>query len=649
MSGGPVPSLLATLVERLQGEESLEVEFKASRSDLPRDLWPTVSAFANTQGGWIVLGIAERDGQHSIEGVADPQRLLTNFWDLLRNPQRFSHEVCRPGDVCSELLAKKEIIVIRVPAAPRRIRPVYVGRDPYQGTYVRRHAGDYKCNADEVTRMIREASDTPSDSTVLPKFGLDDLDSAALAAYRRFCQTQNPSAPRHRYDDHQFLEAVGGYRRDRDLGIEGLTVAGLLLLGKEEAIREWRPRHLIDYRLLAGEFNHVDQRWDDRFVWEGNLWDAFHQVYPRLTRDVETPFGLAGAVRVEGPVQVVLREALVNLLVHADYTERQVSLVVRSPNGFLFRNPGSSRVSERDLWTGDHSDPRNPGLVRMFRFTGLAEEAGSGIPRIIQTWQARGFQLPTIDVGTERYEFTLELRHVHLLSDEDRSWLQSLGQGWSEGEQLALVHARHYGSIDNPRLRRLTGQHSADATKVLGGLRDRGLLDMIGAGRGASYQLGILALATSESLAAAAASVAARAPSDAEGLVFGSASSPPGSESTERRSDSSRPDSGSSEANSRSSETEFGSSWEELWGLATMARENRRLVPSARDRLVLTLCARRPLALRELAELMGRTEGAIRNAVRPLLAEGQLSYLYSEQPNHPRQKYVAREIQEGAG
>src|SRR5258708_6011287 len=112
MNGDSVPSRLAILVERLQGEESLEVEFKASRSDLPRDRWPTVSAFANTQGGWIVLGIAERDGQHFIEGVADPQRLLTNFWDLLRNSQRFSHEVCRPGDVCSEPLAGKDIIVI---------------------------------------------------------------------------------------------------------------------------------------------------------------------------------------------------------------------------------------------------------------------------------------------------------------------------------------------------------------------------------------------------------------------------------------------------------------------------------------------------------------------------------------------------------
>jgi ATP-dependent DNA helicase RecG len=91
----------------------------------------------------------------------------------------------------------------------------------------------------------------------------------------------------------------------------------------------------------------------------------------------------------------------VNLLVHADYAETDASLIVRSPDGYFFRNPGSSRVSEFDLLAGDRSDPRNPELVRMFRYIGLAEEAGSGMPKIIRAWRELGFVLPDIDVGTD--------------------------------------------------------------------------------------------------------------------------------------------------------------------------------------------------------------------------------------------------------
>ena len=128
--------------------------------------------------------------------------------------------------------------------------------------------------------------------------------------------------------------------------------------------------------------------------------------------------------------------------------------------------------------------------MRMFRHIGWAEEAGTGIAKIIDAWKMLGLRLPRINVGTDRYEFTLILRYAHLFSKEDRSWLMSLGESWAEAEQMALVCARHEGYVDNAVLRRLTGLHSADATKVLTALRDRELLKLVGFGRGAHYTLG---------------------------------------------------------------------------------------------------------------------------------------------------------------
>src|SRR6185437_2716911 len=112
------------------------------------------------------------------------------------------------------------------------------------------------------------------DSAVLPKFGWQDLDRESLARYRQLFRVTSPTHPANAYDDQRFLEAIGGTRRDRDAGVEGLTVAGLLMFGTPEAIREWRTRHLIDYRLLPGDTG-LETRWEDRVTWEGNLLDAF--------------------------------------------------------------------------------------------------------------------------------------------------------------------------------------------------------------------------------------------------------------------------------------------------------------------------------------------------------------------------------------
>lgn len=599
MSGDTtVTNLLTTLIERLQGSETLEVEVKLAQGGIPKSLWETVSAFANTNGGWILLGVKERDNKLEFEGLSDPSKLLDDFYNMLRNPQKINYPICSAQDARIETLDGKQIIVIRVPEAPRQQRPIYINGNPYNGTYVRRHTGDHHCTKPEVDRMMREASDIGADSAILSGFKLDDIDRDALARYRRLDQTLHPGEPRNTYDDPRFLTAIGGYGCERGTQKEGLTVAGLLLLGTDRAIREWRSRHLIDYRVILTEDNS-DKRWDDRLPWEGHLFGAFENIYPRLTAGVATAFQLHGATRIEdSPVHVVLREALVNLLVHADYAVPEASLIVRTPSGFLFRNPGSSRISEFDLLHGDRSDPRNPELVRMFRLIGLAEEAGTGIPKIIRAWRELGLEMPKIDAGTERYEFTLQLRQAHLLSVEDRRWLKSLSSQWNEAEQLALVHAKHHSYIDNATLTRLTGQHPADISKVLVGLRNRNFLQMISGGRYACYELGLQATSGTRLSTNAAAS-------------------------------------------SSKQETIPVNLWNDLMYIGAVVRNHPRIDRLTLEKVIIQLCVLAPLGVNELETLLKRNKQYILRVIRTLLASGHINYLYPHQPSHPRQKYVA--------
>jgi predicted HTH transcriptional regulator len=274
------------------------------------------------------------------------------------------------------------------------------------------------------------------------------------------------------------------------------------MFGTREALLNLRIRHLIDFRLLPE--NDEDLRWADRITWEGNLYDAFFRIYPRLVEPLKTPFKLEGPHRVtETPAHEALRECLVNMLAHADYAEQAALLVTASPREFVFRNPGSSRVPEEDLLTKDCSDPRNPVLLRMFRYVALADEAGTGLPKVLRVWRAQGLQLPSLHSDTERYEFKATLRLVHLLSEKDRAWLAWCAKAnmgaeqvplsgmapLGPNEQLALIQARNEESVNNAAVQALTGLHRADVTQLLGTLRDRGLLEQESTRRWASYRL----------------------------------------------------------------------------------------------------------------------------------------------------------------
>lgn len=649
--------LLERIDSRLPGRESHELEFKTSANKLPDSLWETISAFANTGGGRIILGIDERESPPAISGVSNADRLLQQFHDQVRNPQKISLAVCGPMDAFIEPEGDKQLIVIQVPPAPRTSRPVFINGNPYTGTYVRGHAGDHRCQRDEVDRMIRESHSEPPDAVILPGYSIDDLDLDAVRRYRRRFALLNEDSPWNALEDREFLRNIGGWKRDRLHDEEGLTVAGLLMFGNRLALRDWRGRHQIDFRLLPELARAAE--WEDHLLIESGIFSAYEIIAPRLTISLKTPLRFEGGVRIDDtPAHRAVREALVNLLIHADYAEPAPSQVFSAPDGFQFLNPGNSRVPYEELTFGRRTDPRNPTLALMFRMINLAEEAGSGILRIFTAWRDLGFRQPTINVGADRYEFLLEMRHAHLIEDDDRAWLQAVDPGLSEAEQLALLAARHEGSVDNARLRAATGLHRFDATTALRRLKERNLLTMTGWARGAFYQLGPAALAVPYSTRGERGALGDPGRLG-EPSGPGTQSFPPDDpnvttsdlslSTTAANLTTSDPSLSTNAANLTTSDSSLSPNTQEqgqrdtqevLRGIAEIARSQQRLSPRVTEQAILELCTVQPLTLRELTILLGRSRQVLMLRIRALETAGALRPLHPQR-NHPYQRYVA--------
>ena len=164
--------------------ESIDTEFKSARGGLPGSFWETYSAMANTQGGTIVLGVAEKPAGLVWEGVPDAVQLRTVLWNQLNDRNKISRNLLCDEDVRAVDDEGRQFVLVSVPRASRQQRPVYVGSNPMTGTYRRAEEGDYHCTDDEVRRMLADQSEAPADAQVLEHFGQSDFDPETTKQYR---------------------------------------------------------------------------------------------------------------------------------------------------------------------------------------------------------------------------------------------------------------------------------------------------------------------------------------------------------------------------------------------------------------------------------------------------------------------------------
>lgn len=386
-------------------KESDKLEVKSARGGLPNSLWETYSAFANSDGGVIVLGVKENgDGSFFVEGLKDVHKLLKDFWNMVNNRQKVSSNILTDSMAFPASIDGKDVIVIKVPRAERTSRPVYVGTDQRTGTYRRNFEGDYHCSLEEVSLMIRDSALVTDDNRLLTDFDASVFCPDTVAAYRNIFRLVRQKHLWNNEDDAMFLRRIGAVREDKNTGRYHPTIAGMLMFGYEADITTVFPNYFLDYQ--ENRTNGIYARWTDRITsqsgdWSGNVFDFLLKVIPKLQADLKVPFMFNGNVREEDtPLHKTVREATVNMIANADYYGRRGLVVQKGKEGFKFANPGSMRVSLDEVLQDSASDPRNGVMMKMLAMVEYGERAGSGLQGIFTTWESVYHCLPKLEVTT---------------------------------------------------------------------------------------------------------------------------------------------------------------------------------------------------------------------------------------------------------
>ena len=257
-----------------QYRENNRIEAKKALGGLPLSIWETYSAFANTLGGIILLGVVEHADKslHAVN-LSNPEKLIKEFWDILNNPNKVSVNILSDKDVFVQEVDGNDIIVISVPRAERYYKPVYIDGNPISGTYRRNGEGDYKCTKEEVHAMMRDATTKTQDMIILEEMDTSVFCAESVKSYRMRMRLSRPGHVWEVLDDESFLMKIGAIGIGND-GKKHPTAAGLLMFGWEyEIVREFN-NYFLDYQ----EQYDDTTRWTDRIIsssgdWSGNIYD----------------------------------------------------------------------------------------------------------------------------------------------------------------------------------------------------------------------------------------------------------------------------------------------------------------------------------------------------------------------------------------
>lgn len=345
--------------------ENIRLEFKESRIDLPANLFETICAMLNREGGDILLGVAD-DG--TVQGV-DASRIeiiKTNLVSLSNNPNKLDPPFILFPQMYE--LEGKSIIHIQVPSSSQMHKSAGV-------VYDRSNDGDFKVTQpQQIAEIYNRKRAHYTEGIIYPAVRFEDFKPELFPKIRNLISSNNSNHPWLSLNDVSMLQMAGLWKRDPQSGQEGYTLAAVLLLGKDEVIQSALPHYKID--ALVRKIDMA--RYDDREYIQTNLIDAYDQLMAFTAKHLPDKFYMEGDQRISLRTKI-FREVVANLIVHREYTNARPATFIIYKDRVETENANNPH-GEGPIDPNNFAPfPKNPAIAKFFIQLGRVDELGSGV------------------------------------------------------------------------------------------------------------------------------------------------------------------------------------------------------------------------------------------------------------------------------
>jgi len=346
--------------------EGVSIEFKKAKEKVPASLYETVVSFANTKGGYILLGV---DDGGTVLGI--PQENEGNFLKNIAtalNSNDNINPVMYLNPTSIEYMGKT-IIVIQVPASSQV-------HDHAGRVYIREYETDMDVtdNQHTIRRLFLKKGNIYTENHIYPGLKMSDMDEALFTKVRNIIRGFNTEHPWLNVDNMQMLRDASLYWNDYENNREGFSLAAALIFGKDLTIQNLLPAYKVEAMVRIKD----KDRWDDRLTLRTNLIDTYQKLKEFLYRYLPDKFYLEGDQRVDLRDRI-FREVIGNIIVHREYTDATATEVIIEEDAVRTLNPNNPYFNGIMDLDNFNPHPKNPNLRKFFLALGWTDEIGSGI------------------------------------------------------------------------------------------------------------------------------------------------------------------------------------------------------------------------------------------------------------------------------
>lgn len=449
--------------------ENLTVEFKSwvHAKDMKERISLAVDelvAFANAKGGTVYLGV-EDDG--TVTGCTDyeTQKIMESIYDRTRPTLFTDIEVIRYG--------KKDVLAIKVD----QDGTTYATSDGRCLKRLGRNSKPYY--PDEMSNKYTSVQSPDFSGQILSDSTVEDINAMEIYHLKEKLKIRDPKSSLPELEDMSFLRDLGLIKEDE--GIDKLTVAGLLFVGKETSINRLLPQAEVIY-LHYSESNM--EEYDSRL----DLKQPIISVIDRLTEKIQNANKIVNVqvglfrLEVEDFSEKVFQEALLNALSHRDYLNMGAVYVKHYPDRIMIENPGAfpDGITEKNIITHP-STPRNKLIAETLQRLKYVQRTGQGVDIIFREMVSSGKPYPQYHVYNEAVALTIfsaidDVNFVKFIASEQDKIQKMLPLS----ELMILRYLTEHKRIMLSEAQDLTQLPAAEARKSCNDLIKNGLIELSG-------------------------------------------------------------------------------------------------------------------------------------------------------------------------